>query len=68
MLMEWFLKREFGWFFYPNGDEVPAEEIYKRFPEEYSLEMISDSVKLRDKGQILLNYLILGQQHNLKSH
>jgi len=27
--MEWFLEREFGWFFYPNGDEVPAEEIYK---------------------------------------
>ncbi|MEE9378419.1 MAG: hypothetical protein V3V33_10325 [Candidatus Lokiarchaeia archaeon] len=26
---------EFGWFLYSTGDEVPAEEIYKRFPKEY---------------------------------
>jgi len=33
MPMEWFLEREFGWFFYPNGDEV-------RFKVAEALDMI----------------------------
>ncbi len=26
---------EFGWFLYSTGNEVPADQIYNRFPKEY---------------------------------